>query len=78
MITINKTQVQIAEELGIQQPSISRWLNGIRFPSFSNILLLSKCLEVDPQDLMVYIMTQRQMRKDNENQQLEQVPPIQS
>ncbi|MBQ8792568.1 MAG: helix-turn-helix transcriptional regulator [Clostridia bacterium] len=40
------TRSQLAEELGISEPTISRWENGLRIPTMDSIILLCKYFKV--------------------------------
>lgn len=47
-----KTQAQIAQELGIHRATISAWMNGTRTPKMSKIDLLCRYFGVKRSDIM--------------------------
>lgn len=47
-----KTQTQIAQELGIHRATISAWMNGTRTPKMSKIDLLCRYFGVKRSDIM--------------------------
>ena len=47
-----KTQAQIAQELGIHKATISAWMNGTRTPKMSKIDLLCRYFGVNRSDIM--------------------------
>lgn len=49
------TQMEIAERMNCAQPLISRWMSGKSMPRPSTIKKLAKAIEVDEQELLVYI-----------------------
>lgn len=46
------TQAQIAERVGVEQPTYQRWEKGKREPSFAQLFELAAVLEVDPGSLL--------------------------
>ncbi len=46
------TQQKLADELGIAQEMISRWINGVRNPSFNSIKKIAAVLDV-PADCFI-------------------------
>ena len=49
---LNLTQDQLAEAMGVEQPTVQRWENGKRAPDESQIPALAQALQVEPADLM--------------------------
>lgn len=45
------SQKEIAERMGVHQPKVSEWLNGVRMPNSVSLFKLAKVLEEDPQVL---------------------------
>lgn len=45
------TQKQIAEKMGVFQPKVSEWLNGVRMPNSSSLHKLADVLNENPFDL---------------------------
>lgn len=48
----NKTQKQVAEELGISQSNISDWENDISRPEYENLLKLKDIYDTTLDDLL--------------------------
>ena len=48
------TQRELAEETGISQPTISRYINGDQLPSFEAIINMSEVLCCDYNELIGY------------------------
>lgn len=46
------TQVDLAEKMGVEQPTIQRWEKGKREPSFEQLFALAAILDVDPSALI--------------------------
>lgn len=46
------TQVELAERCNVTQGTISAWESGLWFPSFSNLVSLSKALDCTVDDLI--------------------------
>lgn len=42
------SQKQIAEKMGVYQPKVSEWLNGIRKPNSTSLYKLAQVLNEDP------------------------------
>lgn len=55
------TQKQLAEHIGVHQPKISTWLNGVRFPNSTSLHKLADFLQEDPQELMEKLKIAAQM-----------------
>lgn len=49
------TQMEIAEKMGVAQPLISRWFSGRCMPRPSTIHKLAKVLNIDENELVLYI-----------------------
>lgn len=50
----NYTEEIIAEELDINQSTISKYLNGERLMSWETLITLCACLDVEPEDVIYY------------------------
>jgi transcriptional regulator with XRE-family HTH domain len=46
------TQGDLAERVGVEQPTIQRWENGKREPSFDQLFALARALDVSPASLI--------------------------
>ena len=46
------TQKQIAQKMGVHQPKVSEWLNGIRLPNSVSLYKLAEVLDEKPEDLL--------------------------
>lgn len=46
------TQAQVAELVGVEQPTYQRWEKGKREPSFGQLFELARVLSVDPSSLI--------------------------
>ncbi len=46
------TQGDLAERVGVEQPTVQRWENGKREPSFDQLFALARVLEVTPASLI--------------------------
>lgn len=46
------TQGDLAERVGVEQPTIQRWENGKREPSFDQLFALARALDVTPASLI--------------------------
>jgi transcriptional regulator with XRE-family HTH domain len=44
----NITSTQLAQALGVTQPMVSLYINGLRFPTFEAICKMTDCLNVGP------------------------------
>lgn len=42
------TQREIAEKMGVHQPKVSEWLNGLRMPNTKSLYKLAEVLEEEP------------------------------
>ena len=42
------TQREIAEKMGVHQPKVSEWLNGLRMPNTKTLYKLAEVLEEEP------------------------------
>lgn len=51
--TLNLTQTQLAERLGVAQTAVSQWERGEVAPSIKNILLAADALDLSITDLFV-------------------------
>ncbi len=49
------TTIQFAEMLGVSQPTVSRWINGVLFPSKKSMTAIMKTTngEVSPNDFFI-------------------------
>ena len=47
------TQKEIAERMGVHQPKVSEWLNGVRMPNSTSLYKLAEVLNEDPYELSV-------------------------
>jgi transcriptional regulator with XRE-family HTH domain len=45
------SQKTIAERMGVHQPKVSEWLNGVRMPNSVSLFKLANVLNEDPYDL---------------------------
>lgn len=55
LLITDLTQCEIAERMNVAQPLISRWMSGKCMPRPSTIKKLAKAIDVDEQELLVYI-----------------------
>src|SRR5688572_11583236 len=46
------TQQSLADEMGVEQPTVQRWEKGKREPSIGQLLELAKVLDVEPGSLI--------------------------
>lgn len=53
-IALGKSQVWLAEQVGVDQSSVSFWEHGLRAPSVEKQLLISKALHVHPHVLFQF------------------------
>lgn len=49
---LDKTQTQIAEEIGVPQPLISRWESGDGFPRTEDVRRVAKAYGLKPEQLL--------------------------
>lgn len=49
----NKTSKWLAEELGKEQSTVSKWCTNTYQPSLETLIKVAKCLKVDVRDLIV-------------------------
>lgn len=49
----NKTSKWLAEELGKEQSTVSKWCTNTYQPSLETLIKVAKCLEVDVRGLIV-------------------------
>lgn len=54
------TQMEIAERVGVAQPLISRWFSGKCMPRPSTIKRIAKALDIQEQELLVYLYEKHQ------------------
>ena len=45
------SQKEIADRMGVHQPKVSEWLNGVRMPNSTSLYKLAEVLEEDPFEL---------------------------
>lgn len=45
------TQQQLADKVGVEQPTVGRWEKNQRFPDIDNLLSLAEALDVHPGEL---------------------------
>lgn len=57
-----RTQVDLAREVGVLQPALSRWLCGHAHPRRPRLEKFAAVLEVDPADLEAYLVLQQSRR----------------
>jgi transcriptional regulator with XRE-family HTH domain len=48
----NLRQVDLAFELKVDQPNVSRWLNGVSFPSEDNFIKACKLLKMSKEEVL--------------------------
>jgi transcriptional regulator with XRE-family HTH domain len=47
------SQREIAEKMGVHQPKVSDWLNGIRVPNSKSLVKFAEVLGETPENLLV-------------------------
>lgn len=47
------SQVEIAKKMGVHQPKVSEWLNGVRMPNSVSLHKLAEVLNEDPMALAI-------------------------
>lgn len=52
MLLKKLNQTQLAEMVGVAQPTVQRWLSGMRAPELEIVPKLARVLEVEPHTLM--------------------------
>ena len=55
------TQREIAEKMGVHQPKVSEWLNGVRMPNSQSLHKLAIVLNEHPLDLALKLKQISQM-----------------
>ena len=55
LLLCSKTQQEIADELGVSQPMVSKWFSGIVIPRISTIYKLCEVIDVEYSELVDYI-----------------------
>lgn len=47
------SQTEIAKQMGVHQPKVSEWLNGIRMPNSQSLYKLANVLNEEPLELAI-------------------------
>ena len=55
------SQKQIAEKMGVHQPKVSEWLNGLRLPNSKSLVKLAEVLDETPENLVIKLRDISQM-----------------
>jgi len=55
-------QKEIAEQMGVHQPKVSEWLNGVRMPNSVSLYKLAKVLDEEPHTLIQALQKISQMQ----------------
>ena len=56
------SQKEIAEQMGVHQPKVSEWLNGVRMPNSVSLYKLAKVLDEEPHTLIQALQKISQMQ----------------
>lgn len=55
LLVTRKTQTEIAEEMGVTQPLVSKWFSGKCIPRIKTMFLLAEVCEVELEELVSFI-----------------------
>lgn len=55
------SQTEIAKQMGVHQPKVSEWLNGVRMPNSQSLHKLADVLNENPLDLAIKLKQISQM-----------------
>jgi transcriptional regulator with XRE-family HTH domain len=55
LLLCSKTQQEIADELGVSQPMVSKWFSGSVIPRIATIYKICEVIEVEYSELVDYI-----------------------
>lgn len=48
------TQQTFADQIGISQAMVNRWLNGVNEPDFATLLTVCRILNISPNEILGY------------------------
>lgn len=48
------TQQTFADQIGISQATVNRWLNGVNEPDFATLLTVCRILNISPNEILGY------------------------
>lgn len=48
------TQIELAEQIGVSQQTISKWINKVIRPKYEELIKLSKILSISVEDLIKF------------------------
>ena len=60
MVAENKTQAEIATEMGVPQPAVARWMRGRVMPREENLLRLARALGKTPEETILFLRKRRE------------------
>ena len=55
LLLCSKTQQEIADELGVSQPMVSKWFSGSVIPRISTIYKICEVIDIEYSELVDYI-----------------------
>lgn len=64
LLICRKTQQEIAEEMGVSQPMVSKWFSGACVPRIKTMNLLAEVCEVDLLELVDFIYAKNKKLAD--------------